>query len=219
MRFILPLTLCLLLLPAAGCGADEPAEAERDAATERDADLERAAEDMANSVVGALGEAMSGEGRAAESVDFRVLRDLLPEEIDGMERVDASGERTGVAGFSFSQTEGEYRSDGGDRRVSLQIVDGGGLAQMTMLGATWVQLDVDRETSDGYERTTEFAGYPAFEKVRTGAQPRSELSFVVADRFLVTANGQNVEMDELKEAVEAIDLGELEGLRDEGVQE
>jgi hypothetical protein len=218
MRRILPLALCFFLLPAPGCGSDEPAEAERDAAAERAADMERAAEDVANSMAGAFGEAF-GEGGAVETVDFRVLRDLLPEELDGMERVDASGERTGVAGFSFSQTQGEYRSDDGDREISLQIVDGGGLAQMTMLGATWMQLDVDRESSDGYERTTEFEGYPAFEKVRTGERPRSELSFVVAERFLVTANGQNVEMDALKDAVEEIDLGELEDLRDEGVQE
>jgi hypothetical protein len=203
------------VLPAIGCGSDDPAEAERDVAAERDAERERAADDPVSSVVGALGEAFGG-GQSVESVDFRTLRDLLPDELDDMERVDASGERTGVAGFSFSQAEGEYRGDDGDRRISLQIIDGGGLAQMTMLGASWMQMEVDRENSDGYERTTEFEGYPAFEKVRTGARPRSELSFVVAERFLVTANGQNVEMDELKDAVEEIDLDELEDLREKG---
>jgi hypothetical protein len=214
------LTFCLFLLVATmGCGADDAPTP--DAAAERGADDASGsdASDPASTIAGALNQALGGEGGRVETVDFRTLRDLLPEELDGMERVDASGERAGVAGFSFSQAEGEYRSDDGERRISLQIVDGGGLAQMTMLGAAWMQVEVDRESGDGYERTTEYEGHPAYEKERSGASPRSELSVVVAERFLVTANGQNVRMDELKDAVGELDLGELEDLRDEGVEE
>jgi hypothetical protein len=217
------LALCLLLLPVAGCGSDDGGYESRDSDASRDArDAERAPkddpDDIAGSIANAFGEAFGGEGRAAESVDFRTLRDLLPEELEDFERTDASGEKTGVAGFSFSQAEGEYRSDDGERRLSLQIVDAGGVGQMAMLGASWLQMDVDRENSDGYERTTEFEGYPAFEKLRGGDRPRAELQFVVADRFFVSANGQNVEMDELKEALEEIDFDELEDLRDVGVE-
>lgn len=222
MRRPFALILCLsFLIAVAGCGADEPAEPETapDAA-ERSADdpADDAANDPASAITGAINRALGGEG-SVEPVDFRTLRDLLPEELSGMERVDASGERAGVAGFSFSQAEGEYRSDDGERRIDLQIVDGGGIAQMTMLGAAWMQVEIDRESSDGYERTTEFEGYPAFEKLRSGPSPRSELSLVVAERFLVTANGQSVEMDELKAAVEQLDLDELEDMRDAGVEE
>jgi hypothetical protein len=221
MRRAFALTFCFIFLIAvAGCGGDESAEpdAAPEAAERNSEGAPDAANDPASAITGALNDAFGGEGGRIETVDFRTLRDLLPEGLDGMERVDASGERAGVAGFSFSQAEGEYRSDDGERRVSLQIVDGGGLTQMTMLGATWMRMDFDRESTDGYERTTEFEGYPAYEKMRTGDRPRSELSFVVADRFLVTANGQNVEMDELKDAVGDIDLGALEGMRDEGVE-
>lgn len=221
MRRAFALTFCFFFLIAvAGCGGDNSAEpdAAPDAAERGPDDAsEDERNDPASAITGALNQAFGGEG-SVETVDFRVLRDLLPDELDGMERVDASGERAGVAGFSFSQAEGEYRSDDGERRISLQIVDGGGIAQMTMLGATWMQVEIDREDSNGYERTTEYEGYPAFEKVRTGDRPRSELSVIVAERFLVTANGQNVEMDELKDAVEELDLGELEDMRDEGVE-
>lgn len=222
MRRAFPLLLCFFfLIAAAGCGADDSAEPEATPDTaERSTDdaSEDGPNDPVSAITGALNQAFGGDGERVEPVDFRALRDLLPDELDDMERVDASGERTGVAGFSFSQAEGEYRSDDGERQISLQIVDGGGIAQMTMLGAAWMQVDIDRENSDGYERTTEYEGYPAFEKQRSGDRPRSELSFVIADRFLVTANGQNVEMDELKDAVEELDLDELEDMRDEGVE-
>lgn len=219
MRRAFALTFCFFFLIAAGCGADESAEREvAPDAAERSTD-EDAADDPASAITGALRDAFGDEEGRVETVDFRTLRDLLPEALDGMERVDASGERAGIAGFSFAQAEGEYRSDDGERQLSLQIVDGGGLTQMTMLGATWMRMEIDREDSDGYERTTEFEGHPAYEKVRTGERPRSELSFVVADRFLVTANGQNVEMDALKAAVGQLDLGALADLRDEGAEQ
>lgn len=214
------LTFCLFLMVATmGCGADDTPEP--DAAAERGADSasDDDANDPASAIAGALNQAFGGEGGGVETVDFRTLRDMLPVELDDMERVEASGERAGVAGFSFSQAEGEYRSDDGERRISLQIVDGGGLAQMTMLGAAWMQVEVDREDDNGYERTTDHEGYPAYEKERSGPSPRSELSVVVAERFLVTANGQNVRMDELKDAVGDLDLGDLEDLRDEGIEE
>ena len=217
------LAFCLILFPVFGCGSDDSGYDTRDSDASRDiGEAERDPkvdpDDIPGSIADALGEAFGGEGRAVETVDFRTLRDLMPEELEDFERTDASGERTGVAGFSFSQAEGEYRSGDGERRLSLQIVDAGGVGQMAMLGASWLQMDVDRESSDGYEKTTKFEGYPAFEKLRGGDRPRAELQFVVADRFFVSANGQNVEMEELKEALSAVDFDELEDLRDVGVE-
>jgi hypothetical protein len=218
------LALCLILLPVTGCGSDDRGYDERGSEPNRDREatrMERDApsdpDDIAGSIAGALDQAFGGEGRAAETVDFRTLRDLLPDELDGMERTDASGEKTGIAGFSVSQAEGKYRSEDGERRISLQIVDGGGLGSMAML-ASWRMVEFDRETADGYERTTDFEGYPAMEKARTGDRPRSELQFVAADRFFVSANGENVEMGELKDALKEIDFDELEDLRDVGVE-
>ncbi len=219
MERFLSLALCLMLIPAAGCGSDD-----RRSDIDRRPDISEtnqnpdADPDVPASIADALGEAFGGKGRAAETVDFRVLRDLLPEELEDMERVDASGEKTGMAGFSFSRAEGEYRSDDGEHRVTLQIIDGGGVGQMALLGASWLQMDFDRESDDGYEKTTKYEGYPAFEKMSTGDRPRSELQFVVAERFFVSAEGQNVEMDDLKDALEEIDFDELEDLRDVGVE-
>lgn len=211
--------LCLTLIPAAGCGSDDRSpDASRNVEAPASDPSPEVDPDVPGSIAGALGEAFGGRDGAVETVDFRALRDLLPEELDDYERVDASGEKTGVAGFSFSQAEGEYRSDDGERQISLQIVDGGGIGQMALLGASWLRMDFDRESTDGYEKTTEYEGYPAYEKLRAGDRPRAELQFVVADRFFVSANGHNVEMDALKEALAEIDLGELEDLRDEGVE-
>lgn len=123
-----------------------------------------------------------------------------------------------MGGFNISRAEGEYRdADDSSRRIELQITDAGGFGRMMMFGATWMQMEVDRESSTGYERTTEFEGYPAYEKFEDGNRQRSELQLVVGDRFFVSADGHNVDMDDLKDAVRAIDLDDLEDMRDVGV--
>jgi hypothetical protein len=206
-----------LLLFVAGC---QPDPAEPDARPERAAD-DRPAADGPDAIADAIGQMFGGGGeggRVTETVDFRALRDLLPEDLRGFERTDAGGEKTGMGGFNISRAEGDYRdADDPSRRIELQITDAGGFGRMMMFGATWMQMEVDRESSTGYERTTKFEGYPALEKFQDTNRPRSELQLVVGDRFFVSADGQNVAMDELKAAVRAIDLDELEDMRDVGV--
>ncbi len=221
------LALSLLLAGLVGCQPDpsEPdavnhSERTADRGNDGRADDGRAAgvEDLAS----AMGQMFGGggeNGRVTETVDFRALRDLLPEDLRGMERTDASGEKTGMGGFNISRAEGQYRdADDASRRIELQITDAGGFGRMMMFGAAWMQMEVDRESSTGYERTTKFEGFPALEKFQGGDRPRSELQVVVGDRFFVSADGRNVEMDELKAAVRAIDLGDLEDLREVGVE-
>lgn len=200
--------LCLLI---AGC---EPDPSEPDAANR----TERSAPDSPEALADAVSQMFGGgDGERVEPVNFRTLRDLLPDDAAGLARADIGGEKTGMAGFSIARAEAEYRDENDrNRRVELTITDAGSIGRMAMFGAAWMRMEVDRESSDGYERTTRFEGHPAYEKVEGGTRPRAELQVVVADRFFVSAEGQGVGMDELKDAVAAIDLGELEDLRDEG---
>ena len=214
--------LSLFLLIGTGCGSDAPdtdrieREVERDI-DRTDGDRENSPQDIAD----AVGQLFGGEdGKTVETVDFRLLRDLLPEDLEEFDRTDLSGERTGMGGFKISNAEAEYRDeDDSSRRISITITDAGGIGRMALLGAAWMQFEVDKEDSNGYERTTEYEGYPAFEKYRSGDRPRSELQMVVGERFFVSVEGQNVEMDDLKDAVEDLDLDDLEDMKDVGVQE
>ena len=222
MKRLFPAFLSLFLLVGAGCGDAAPdtdrfgREVERD--IERtDGDREGGPQDIAD----AVGQLFGGEdGPRVETVDFRMLRDLLPEDLEEFDRTDISGERTGMGGFKISNAEAEYRDeDDSARRLTVQITDAGGMGRMALLGAAWMQFEVDKESSEGYERTTEYEGYPAYETYRSGDRPRAELQFVVGERFFVSVEGQNVEMDDLKDAVDDLDLGDLEAMKDEGVQE
>jgi hypothetical protein len=189
-----------------GCGGDE-------GATE-----ESPADDFASAMEG-LREAAEGlaSGERVDPVDFRELQELLPEEVAGLRRVSREGQRSGAAGITFSIAEARYEAEAEEEYGSIEIsvTDTGGLGGFAAMGmAAWLSVDVDRETDRGYERTTKYEGYPAYEEFqsREGDIGSAELSFVVGERFIVQLDGNDVRMDDVKDAAGDLPLRRLEDL-------
>ncbi|WP_373515100.1 hypothetical protein [Persicitalea sp.] len=147
------------------------------------------------------------ENGPVDPVDFRELKAMLPETTGGMERTEATGEKNGAMGFSLSQAEAKYEE--GDSRLEINIVDTGGVGGMAMMGmAAWAMAEVDKETTTGYEKTTRIDGNKAYEKYDNERQ-NGELNVLVGDRFIVSVKGRKVSMDQMKDALDEINLGKL----------
>ncbi|MCE7043634.1 hypothetical protein [Dyadobacter sp. CY312] len=147
-----------------------------------------------------------------DPVDFRKLKELLPEAIAGFKRTEASGEKEGAMGFTISRSEASYKGDG-DASLKLEILDTGGIAGVaTMALAAWTMADIDKETPNGYEKTTTLESYKAYEKY--SSQDKSgELNVLVADRYVVNVSGNNVSMEQLKSVLADLDLEKLRELK------
>jgi hypothetical protein len=159
------------------------------------------------------------EGKAVEVVDFRELKALLPEEVEGMKRTNSSGEKNSAMGFKVSQAEGNYSTEDGAKSLDVKIVDMGNMSGLAGLAAWgWTVAEVDKETETGYERTTEYQGHKAFEKYDNQYQ-NGNIDVLVAERFMVSVNGNNVPMDVIKSALESMDLSKLAGMKDFGVSQ
>jgi hypothetical protein len=82
-----------------------------------------------------------------DPVDFRKLKELLPNEVEGLKRTEATGEKSGAMGFIISRAEARY-SDKDNKSVHLEILDTGGVAGVaTMALAAWTMADIDKETT------------------------------------------------------------------------
>lgn len=149
---------------------------------------------------------LGGKG-AADPVGWRELAAQLPPTVKGSAQVAHSGEKSGAMGIKVSTAQATY--DGPDGRVELVITDMGGMSGL-MRGASmaWATVEVDKETSDGFERTLEIEGFKAFEKYSRSSRS-GEVNVLVGDRFVVSANGSGVADDTLRAAVEAVDLSAL----------
>lgn len=177
---------------------------------------ESVTDDFASAIEG-IREAAEGiaSGERVDPVDFRELKELLPEEVAGMHRVSHEGQRSGAAGFTVSTAEARYEAEDGSGRIEISLVDTGGLGGLATMGmAAWLSIEVDRETDRGYERTTTYEGYPAYEEFRSrdGDVGSAELAFVVGERLIVQLDGTDVRMDDVRDAADDLSLRRLEDL-------
>lgn len=140
---------------------------------------------------------------STEVVDFRILKDALPEKLQGMDRVSHNGQKTGIAGLNISTADAEYRE--GDKTISITLLDSGGFGAALAGLAEWSQLEMDKETDQGYERTTMIDGKRAYEKFDRTAKT-GEIAMIAADRFLVNVKGTNITEEDLRAAVSKIQL-------------
>jgi len=183
--------------------------------------LENVAEGISSNVEGGVTDALKGvekalsglkdggDGEVKEPVNFRKLKEFLPESFNGMDRSDYKGSTTGMSKFKASVAKAKYKDD--NQSIQVEITDAGGLGSALMGMAAWSSLQIDEESDDGYKRTTEFDGHKALEENNTKRQ-RSSLNMIVGDRFIVTMRGRKVDIDDLKKLAKKMDLDDLADL-------
>ncbi|MFN4146248.1 MAG: transposase [Runella sp.] len=154
-------------------------------------------------------ERMSKEG-PKETIDPKLLKELLPADADGLKRKEASSEKNAVMGFGVSTATARY-SDDNSQSINVNITDVAGMSMALMGMAAWSMASVDKETETGYEKTTTYSGHKAFEKYDKQSQ-NGEISVLVANRYIIQVSGNGVSMDKIKEVLDDIDLKKLANL-------
>jgi hypothetical protein len=146
---------------------------------------------------------------AVKAVAPDVLKGFLPAALpSGYSRTDVSSQGGAVGGMSSSEASGVYTK--GDGQITLRVQDlaaAGAFAGMA--GA--INIESTKQTSTGYEKVSKVDGRLTTEEYNSQAKS-GKYSVIVANRFVVEANGSGVGMDDLKGAVSSVGFGQLEGL-------
>jgi hypothetical protein len=153
-------------------------------------------------------QATDGAVQAVSAIPTDILKTYLPSSFSGFARGDIEANSGGVAGFSGSNVEAEYLK--GDAHLKLSITDisaAGGFAAMA--GA--IGIESSKETANGYEKIGKVDGRMTTEEWDKQAKS-GKYGVLVADRFMVEADGQGADMDDLKAAVTAVGPAKLETL-------
>jgi hypothetical protein len=159
--------------------------------------------------MGALGTALSG-GKGVEPVQLDALKPILPATFAGLPQKSTSSERSGVPGLMVAKAQASYGDDSG-KNVNVEVVDTGGAAGLMGL-ASWMGIQGEREDANHREVTRKEGDRLVHEEVsKTGG--RNKLSVVLADRFVVSAEGRGVDINALKSGVAALDLGKVAALK------
>ena len=147
-------------------------------------------------------------GKTIPAVDPEKLKALLPDQIDGMPRTELTAQSAGAAGVATSNVEAVYAK--GDARVTVRLTD------MTAMGAFAglagaMGVESDKETGNGYEKAGKVNGRFTTEEWDRSAKS-GKYAVIVADRFMVQAEGSASSIDDLKAAVGAVGPDRLEAL-------
>lgn len=157
------------------------------------------------SALGAVGQLITG-GSDVKPVDFRKLKEMLPDSIPGMKRDDAAGESSEAMGIKGSSATAHYSGEAGGR-VTVDITDTGSLSGLAGLAAKF-DPNVQKETDTGYERTTKVNGQVLHERYDNRARS-GEVSVLTRDRFSITVSGSGVDAAVLLATLKGIDIGRL----------
>lgn len=220
-----------LLLAACGPSPEQVAREEtvkklEQAAKEMEAAGKRAEAAAAKGDVGAaVGEAMKAlggltgavGGGAYEPVDFRKLKEALPQELAGFEKGESSGEKNNAFGIAVSEAKQSFRTADGSKRVRFEITDPGSLAGPFALANAWMNVEIDKETGDGYEKTSTAGGRKTHEKWSKSGR-HGKVQMVVGNRFMVEVSADGVEMADIKALLGKVDLAKLEAMKADGKQ-
>lgn len=216
--------LSLAFALTAGCKSPEQKAAENYAKNMEEATkkLEEASKtgtaNMADAM-GALGAAMGAAsgGNQVETVDYRVLKEMLPGDVGGMKRTEATGEKTSAMGMQISHANGRYSNDNGGS-MTIKITDIGSMTGLAGMAAyAWAATEIDRDSDTGYEKTSNFNGYKSHEKYDNSSKS-GEISVLVGNRFVAEVSGNDVDMNALKDALTKVDLKKLDGMKGQGVR-
>jgi len=171
--------------------------------------LEAASQQMA-AAAGASSAAMKDQanGKVVAAIDPEKLKAFLPETVAGLPRTELSAQTAGAAGVSGSNATAVYAKDGA--RVTVTVTDMAAMGALAgMAGAIGVQSS--DQTATGYEKVGKVGGRMTTEKWDSAGKSGT-FGVLVADRFMVQAEGSGTSMDDLKSAVAAVGPDRLEGL-------
>jgi Yip1 domain len=158
--------------------------------------------------------AVLGGGSQVEALSTDRIKSFLPATIAGLKQTSSSAERNGALGMQVSEAKATYGEAG--RSVDLEITDMAAAKGLMGL-ASWANIEEDKQTQTGYEKTFKQGDNMIHEEWDNSAK-RGEYGAMLAGRFMVTARGDAGSIDELRAAVGSVDLAGLAALRNEGMK-
>lgn len=156
-------------------------------------------------------ENLQGENKNVTPVNFRKLKELLPERLLDLPRTKHTGESAGAMGMKVSSAEAEYRD--GDKRLTVKLIDAGGIGMATMGMAAWTTIDLDREDDNGFERTSNWKNFKAYEKCRT-ADKFCTLKLYSEQGIMAELDGYGYSISDLKGAAQKLEINSIPGMRE-----
>jgi len=145
-----------------------------------------------------------------EVIDFRKLKEVIPETLGGLKRGELTGEKNSFGEFAMSLANAEFGE--GDKTISLQIMDYGSNNPMLAMVGQMGAIQIDRETETGYEKSVKIEGNPGMERY-DNTDKSGGLTLFVAGRFVIELDTNGLTKEELREVIGQLPVAKVAALK------
>ncbi|HEY6112433.1 MAG TPA: hypothetical protein VIV62_07950 [Chthoniobacterales bacterium] len=145
-------------------------------------------------------------------VDYPKLLPILPDAPSGWTADKPEGSTSDVGGFKITNVHRDYhKGEGNDAPlVSISILDSAANPDyVTATTATW---KTNSESLEGYSKSVTIDGNPGFEAYER-EQKHASLWVMIANRYFVQIEVQNLDPKELQEWIKRVDLKKLGAIK------
>ncbi|HEX4507846.1 MAG TPA: YIP1 family protein, partial [Alphaproteobacteria bacterium] len=168
--------------------------------------MEAASKQIADS---ANGKADGSTAPAVVPVSTDQLKGLLPASVAGYARGDVTANSGAVAGIGGSNAQAEYTKDGG-AHFTLSITDMGAAGGFAAIASAF-GVESSKETATGYQKVGKVGGRMTTEEWDRQSK-NGKYSWLVANRFVVDAEGGGGDIEDLKQAVQSVKPADIRAL-------
>lgn len=154
--------------------------------------------------------AVMGTGQGGQPFAPDALQAFVPSKLGAMERTAIEARSDTAMGMTFSSVTSEFRNDAG--RVEVKVQDIGAMPALMMAMGAWAQSTVSRETQDEVEKVFKKDGVAIKEEYRKDGS-RAEMTMMLANGVMIEVTGDNVNIDGVRSALNALDVKGLSGLQ------
>lgn len=148
-------------------------------------------------------------GKATPAVDPARLAALLPASLPGgFNRVSQSNGSAGAMGAGAASAEAQYER--GDARITLSVVHLGGMSGFAAMAAA-AGVQGSEENANGYTHMNQVDGRTVTEELDRSAHT-AKYSVLSRNGVAISAEGENVSVDDVHAAVNAVGVERAEAL-------
>ena len=151
---------------------------------------------------------------ATQPVDYKKLKEAMPEKLADLKRSELGGERIKTGDFAMSNARATYRGGEADDAPSFEVqaIDYGAAPGMAEGFKAMTAVEVDQESDDQIQKSVKVDGQPGMETYQK-KDKSGQVQLYVAGRFLVTLEARNVTQEQLEKAMNELPLKKLTGLK------
>lgn len=151
------------------------------------------------------------ELKKLEPISNAIYKEVLKDQVGALKRTDLSIGASSAVGLNSG--EATYKEENTDKSLTLSIFDGAGENGSIMINMVYLSLSMEMESiqNTNTKKTETINGIKCLTENDTNPNAiRSSINYLYNERFNITLEGNNINLDELKTYITKFDLSKLD---------